>query len=114
MVEYRVDEAKKTVKQTWVYGGDDAEAFYSPFLGDADALPKTGNVLVTDGGRVVDNQGIPSDEILSGHKWARIFEITRDVSPRKVFELYIQAPHPVGFAGCSVYRADRIPSLYRL
>lgn len=113
VVEYRVDEAKKTVEQTWVYGGDDAEAFYSPFLGDADALPKTGNVLVTDGGRVVDNQGIPSDEILAGHKWARIFEITRETSPRKVFELYIQAPHPIGFAGWSVYRADRIPSLYR-
>jgi len=113
VVEYRVDEAKRTVEQTWAYGGDDTETFYSPFLGDADALPKTGNVLVTDGGRVVDNQGIPSDEILVAHKWARVFEITREAKPRKVFELLIQAPHPVGFAGWSVYRAERIATLMR-
>ena len=57
--------------------------------------------------------GIPSDEILVAHKWARVFEITREAKPRKVFELLIQAPHPVGFAGWSVYRAERIATLMR-
>ncbi len=113
VVEFRIDEATKTVKQEWSYGGPETEMFYSPFLGDADALPKTGNVLVTDGGRVTDNQGVANDAILLGHKWARIFEVTRDAKPRKVFEVQIKAAIPIGFAGWSVYRATRIPSLYR-
>jgi len=113
VVEFRIDEATKTVKQEWSYGGTDTEIFYSPFLGDADVLPKTGNVLVTDGGRVTDNEGAANDAILFGHKWARVFEITREAKPRKVFEVQIKAPTPIGFGGWSVYRADRIPSLYR-
>jgi len=113
VVEYRIDENNKTVKQEWSYGGADTEIFYSPFLGDADILPQTGNVLITDGGRVTDNQGVPSDAILLGHKWARVLEVTREAKPRKVFEVQIKSATPVGFAGWSVYRAERIPSLYR-
>lgn len=113
VVVYRVDEATKTVKQEWSYGGPDTEIFYSPFLGDADGLPITGNVLVTDGGRVTDNQGVANDAILLGHKWARVFEVTGEAKPRKVFEVQIKAANPIGFAGWSVYRAERIPSLYR-
>lgn len=113
VVEFRVDESKRTVKQEWAYGGADTEIFYSPFLGDADLLEKSGNVLITDGGRVMDQQGRASDDIILGHKWARIFEITHDAKPRKVFELQIKSPVTVGFGGWSVYRAARIPSLYR-
>jgi hypothetical protein len=113
VVEFRIDEKAKTVKQEWSYGGTETEIFYSPFLGDADLLPATGNVLVTDGGRVMDNQGQASDAILIGHKWARVFEVTREAKPRKVFEVQIKSENPVGFAGWSVYRAARIPSLYR-
>jgi arylsulfate sulfotransferase len=108
VVEYRIDETNKTIKQEWSYGGADTEIFYSPFLGDADALPKTGNVLITDGGRVTDNLGVANDAILLGHKWARVFEVTREAKPRKVFEVQIKAP-----MRWSVYRAERIPSLYR-
>lgn len=113
VVEYRIDEAQGTVEQTWAYGGPETEIFYSPFLGDADALPKTGNVLITDGGRVTDDKGVASDEIFSGYKSARIFEVTREVKPRKVFEIQIKPATPVGSPGWSVYRAARIPGLYR-
>ena len=50
-VEYAVDEEALTVRQAWAYPGPDAEPFYSSFLSDADWLPRTGNVLITDGGR---------------------------------------------------------------
>jgi len=113
VVEFRVNESTGKVKQEWAYGGPETEVFYSPFLGDADLLPTTGNVLVTDGGRVLDQQGQASDEIILGHKWARIFEVTREAKPRKVFEVQIKSPMPVGFSGWSVYRAARIPGLYR-
>lgn len=113
VVEYRINEAERTVEQSWSYGGADTETFYSAFLGDADLLPKTGNILITDGGRVIDHLGVPSDVIVLGHKWARIVEVTREAKPRKVFEIEIKAPVPLGFAGWSVYRADRIPGLYR-
>ncbi len=51
-VEYEVDEEKMEFRQVWSYGGPDDEIFFSPFLGDTDWLPKTGNILITDGGRV--------------------------------------------------------------
>jgi len=110
-VELRVDEATRTVTQTWAYGGADTEIFYAPFVGDADRLPRTGNVLITDGGRVADDAGVATDAIAFGHKWSRILEVTREASPRKVFEATIGDPSATGFAGWTVYRADRLPSL---
>ncbi len=112
VVEFRIDENAMTVTQQWFYGGPDTEIFYSPFLGEADWMPTTGNILITDGGRVNDDFGAPSDAILLGHKWARIVEVTREAKPRKVLELKIKAADPTGFGGWSVYRAERIPGLY--
>ena len=37
-------------------GGPGSEIFYAPFLGDADRLPQTGNVLITDGGREIHRE----------------------------------------------------------
>ncbi|MBK9258842.1 MAG: aryl-sulfate sulfotransferase [Polyangiaceae bacterium] len=112
VVEFRIDEAAKTVTQEWSYGGSDTEIFYSPFLGEGDWMPTTGNILVADGGHVVDEHGTPSDSIILGHKWARIFEVTREDKPRKVFEIRIKAANTAGFGGWSIYRAERIPHLY--
>jgi hypothetical protein len=107
-VEYSVDEATRTVSQVWTYGGPGDERFYSSFIGDADWLPRTGNVLVTDGGRISDGAGNPSDDE-SEHHWARLVEVTHTVPPMKVFELVIDDKAPRGWA---VYRAERLPSLY--
>ena len=105
-VEYEVDPVAMTVRQVWAHGGpqDPSPPFYSFFLGDADPLPVTGNVLVTDGGKQVS--------ATDPTRWARIAEVTRATPPQLVFEVEIRddvGQPPVGY---SVYRSQRVPSLY--
>lgn len=111
VVEYRIDEDAKTVEQTWEYRGEAGERFYSPLFGDVDRLPHTGNLLITDGGRVEDRRGQPTNDIPGDRQWARVFEITRTKPAKKVFELVVDE-QPGSRVGWSIYRAERLPSLY--
>ena len=106
VVEYRVDEEAKTVEQVWEYRGE--HRFYSPFYGEADWLPRTGNVLITDGGRIELADGTPSDRIPSDHQWARILEITRSEPEETVFEVVLDSGLGSNL-GWSVYRSERLP-----
>ncbi len=104
-VEYRIDEAAGTVEEVWTYGPEQ-ERFISPFISDADHLPETGNVLVTDGGRMAG----PNGEVMGtfgGRQWARVFEVTYD-GKEKVWELITDDPS----TPTSAYRAQRHRSLY--
>ena len=96
------------VTQVWSFGGPGDEPFFARFLGDADWMPRTGNVLINYGGLVSDAAGTPIVEG-SGHNWVRIVEVTHDTPAEKVFELFIDDERP---AGWSVFRAERLPSLY--
>ena len=107
-VEYDVDEDTMEVAEVWSYGGPGDEPFFARFLGDADWLPQTGNVLITYGGLVSDAEGRPSVEG-ERHNWVRIVEVTHETPAQTVFELFIDDERP---AGWSVYRAERLPSLY--
>ncbi len=103
-VRFAVDEAAKTVEQLWIYGGPDnpggAQTWYSGFLGDADVLPQTGNVLVADGGKS-DGQQL----------WGRVVEVTQTMEPEVVFELEVREPVINGI-GWTIYRAERLPGVY--
>jgi hypothetical protein len=101
-VEFRVDETNRAVRQVWQYGSPivgSADYFFSRFICDADPLPITDNVLVTSGG---------GSEAGSGATHVQIMEVTRERPPLKVFEAAIAQP-PIAW---TVYRAERIPSLY--
>ncbi len=101
-VEFEVDEETMTVRQAWAYPGPGAERFYSSFLSDADRLPQTGNVLITDGARTRPVE--TEDGETEDRRWARIVEVTRDEAAEVVFELTIDDESPVGW---HVYRAGR-------
>ena len=108
-VEYAIDSGSMTISQVWVYGGPDDEFFYSNVGGDADLMPLTGNVLVTDGGRIDFDANISEER--GGYRWARIVEVTHSTPPEKVFELIIKdetRPDPLGWA---VFRSERLRSL---
>jgi hypothetical protein len=111
-VEYAIDAKAKTVRQVWKYGGPGDEIFFSPFISEADPLPQTGNVLVTDGGRVRDKEGKASDDIPGGHHWARIAEVTHANPPEKVFELVIDSPDADSPIGWAVYRSERLAGFF--
>ena len=108
-VEFEVDAAAMRVRQRWAYPRSEAERFYSSFLGDADWLPETGNVLITDGGRtrtIGTAGGEPEDR-----RWARILEVTRDDPAETVFVLVIDddTPTTVGQRSVSPTPASRRP-----
>lgn len=108
-VEYKVDEQNMTVEQVWAYGEAADERFHSPFICDVDWLPQTGNVLVTDGGRIKDKDGKPSINIIAGHHWVRILELSHEQPASKIWEIVIDDPR----MGWAVFRAERVPGLYR-
>jgi arylsulfate sulfotransferase len=107
-VELAVDESARTVSQVWSYGGPGADRFLTPFLSEADELPETGNILITDGGHVRDADGADTDGVAAGHHWGRVLEVTHTDPSEKVWELRIDNPD----SGWAIYRGERLPSLY--
>ncbi len=99
-VSYRVDALAGTVEQSWEYDGG-AEPFFSRFYCEADPLPATGNVLVTDGWRRVS----PT----VNRTYGRIVEVTGATPPAKVFEVIVNDPavaaNPYNW---TIYRSQRL------
>lgn len=98
-VEYRIDRETMSLTQEWVYGGPE-DPWFSRAVGDADALPGTNNVLVTDGFRFGPG----------GTRWARVFEVTR--SGEVVKEIKVQTPEGASEQiNWLIYRAEHLTSL---
>ena len=107
VVQYVIDEEAGTVEEVWVYGPEH-ERFLSPFICDADHLPETGNILITDGGHMSGEDGEPVTEFQEAYLyWGRVLEVTHD-EKEKVWELIIKHPD----VGYSIYRGQRLKSLY--
>jgi len=87
-IEYDIDENSKEIEIVWEYGQSEEETLFTPFIGDADSLPQTGNVLITFGGT----------------QQPRIIEVTHTTPAQKVFDLAL--------SGTFTYRSERLPSLY--
>lgn len=111
VVEFEVDEAAHTVRQVWEYDGGPGGRFYSPFLGDADWLPQTGNILITDGGHLEDERGRPVNAPPGAAQWARVLEVTRGQPAEVVFELLVDDRRHRPEFGWSIYRAERANDL---
>lgn len=110
VVEFAINERAGTFRQLWDYDGSPDDRFYSPFYGEADQLPMTGNYLVTDGGHIELDSGLPWNEVPGQHQWARIFEITPDRTHEKVFEVKVENDLKSPY-GWSIYRSMKLPSL---
>ncbi len=106
-VEFEIDEVNMEVQQVWEYGSDISPTLYAHFIGDADWLPTTGNILITFGGTSVTG-GVPHVDVGMGVT-ATIIEVDHQTPAQKVFELYIHDPDG---DNTNIYRSDRIPSLY--
>lgn len=80
-VEYKINTNDKTVEQVWEYGKERGAEFYSSIVSDVDHLPITGNVLITSG-------NILPEENLQ----AKIVEVDRKTG-EEVFEatLYLKS-----------------------
>ncbi len=106
-VEYSINEQTMEVTQVWVYGPDD-EQIYARYLGDIDWQPQTGNILVTIGGQETNADGQNAPPGPGTQRWARLIELTHDQPAEKVWEMRLQTDD----ANWSIYRSERLPSLY--
>jgi len=108
VVEFEIDEKNNEYKEVWSYGGRQGEYFFSPILSEAEWLPRTQNVLITDGARIRRPDGTTGGHPKQGKEWARVLEVTRTKPAEKVFEVVLDDPK----WGWTIYRSERIPSLY--
>ena len=112
-VEYSINEDTMEVSQVWQYGKDVAESLFTPNVGDADFLPKTGNILITFGNVTYVN-GMRPSPYSSQAAMVRIKEVTHEQPATVVFDLALfdYGNTSSTYRGCFTYRSDRIPDLY--
>jgi hypothetical protein len=108
-VEFEINEQAMTVRQVWEYGENIAEQLYSSFISDADWQETTGNRLMTFGA-VSYVGGVLGSDLGLGDNHTRIIEVTDSNVP--VFDLRLS--DAAGVSRMTVYRSERIPSLYAL
>jgi arylsulfate sulfotransferase len=106
-VEYRVNEETMEVEQVWVYGPDD-EPFYGRYLGDVDWHAGSDTILINVGGRETNAQGVNAPPGMGTQRWASLIEVTHDQPAEKVWQMDLRADD----SNWSIYRADRLPSIY--
>lgn len=112
-VEYQINEETMEVAQVWEYGGNIAEPLYTERVGNAEWLPKTGNVLINFGNVNYVNHVHPSATAPVA-PLVRIKEVTHEANPEVVFdvELFDHNNLSPNYLGNWVYRAHRMPDLY--
>lgn len=113
-VEYSINEQTMEVSQVWDYGRTNvAQRLYTDREGNAEPLPKTGNVL-NNFAAVSYVNGVAPSSYGPNAVMCRITEVTHDAVPHIVFDLAISmyANTNVTYKDCSVYRVHRIPDLY--
>ncbi len=106
-VIYRIDEKKMTIEQLWQYGKERGSEAYATFLGSADMLPRTGNVLIDFGG-MLRKDGVPVDSIVDGvlglqQIQSRVVEVLPN--GEAVFDIHVT---PKNTSNAETYQARRI------
>ncbi len=106
-VIYRVNEKEMTVEQLWQYGKERGSEAYSTFLGNADWLPETSNILMDFGGMLRKN-GVPVDSIIDGvlgnqEVDSRIVEVQQN--GEAVLDIFVT---PNNSSSAETYEARRI------
>ncbi len=104
-VEYEIDEERMEIRQVWAYGIDAGPKIFSFAVGDADWLPKTGNVLITHGFVTVID-GVPTPALET-----RIIEVDHSTPPQEVLVVSIRDDSPAPTRWLT-YRSEKIRDLY--
>ncbi|HTX80015.1 MAG TPA: aryl-sulfate sulfotransferase [Longilinea sp.] len=107
-VIYRIDEVNRTVQQVWEYGKELGSSAYASFLGNAELLPRTGNINIDFGGMIRTN-GVPVDNVVASVLGAqqvqsRVMEVQRD--GQEVFDVSITPNNSTESATYQVRKID--------
>lgn len=111
-VEYKLNPREGEVQQAWSSESAGPEALLSMAMGDADLLPKTGNVLVTYGANRPAGLAPPSAGArpLQG---IAVREFTKSRPDGKVWQLALRSRPGSNAVRWIAFGADRLPSLQR-
>ncbi len=86
-VEYRIDPARKTVREVWASEEPGPDSVYTFAMGDVDWLPRTGNILVCYGASV------RREDVVKGARRARPWPVVREFThtspPRLLYEVVL-------------------------
>jgi len=112
-VEYKIDETTMQISQVWDSSQMVGDRLFTPAVGDADWLGKTGNILVTYG-LVSYVNGVHPSLYAANATMARIIEMTHDQAPHVVFDIsfFDSTNTQSTYNGYLCYRSYRIPDLY--
>ncbi len=101
------------ISQVWDSTQADGDRLFTPAVGDADWMPKTGNVLITYG-LISYVNGVHPSPYATNATMARIVEMTHDQAPHIVFDVsfFDSTNTQSTFSGYLCYRSNRIPDLY--
>ncbi|MEM7145245.1 MAG: aryl-sulfate sulfotransferase [Verrucomicrobiota bacterium] len=114
-VEYEINEKYRTVKQLWQSEGPGIDHLMTFAMGEADALPDTGNVLVFYGGAgVVTDISLTWEDVLDpgsrvGSRGTRIREFTKDQPAQCVWDLDLFDESGESNVRWGIYGGARIP-----
>ena len=105
VVEFTVENGR--VRQAWARSRQE-DGTFSTFQSGAYRLPGTGNTFIDYGG-VCTVEGVPSDDVNSGHCMVRLVEVAPD--GETVFELVVNDNSAQDPAALSSFRAEHFPAL---
>lgn len=110
-VEYAIDPEEMTVREVWESDALGPDAALAWAMGDADWLPKTGNVLVAYGlcppQEEIDQ--VTWDNALQFPSWTRVREVTHTSPPEVAWEVVLKDDSEQDPLGWTVFGADRLP-----
>ncbi|MCX6927133.1 MAG: aryl-sulfate sulfotransferase, partial [Verrucomicrobia bacterium] len=111
--EFSIDEQAMEVSQLWEYGSNVAQPLYTDQVGNADWLPRTGNVLIHFG-CIQYKSGVHPSAYSPSATMVRIKEVTHDQPPEVVMDISIFDYYNTSstYHGYYAYRSHRVPDLY--
>lgn len=110
-VEYQLDEKARTAKEVWVSEtGPADQSVVSVAMGNAEELPRTGNVLVSYGA-LLRRGALPPNWNSGAGNWTRVREYTHDTPAKLVWEAVIENRDPARPMGWQAFTSVRWPSL---
>ena len=101
-VEYEIDSDRATVREAWASEGPGPDSVVTVAMGDAERLPRTGNVLVYYGACLPKGNAV---------NWTRVREYMHTDPPQVVWEVVLtdaSEHEPIGWA---TFGGMRVPSL---
>jgi arylsulfate sulfotransferase len=109
--EYALDPGRGTAREVWASDAPGPESVITYAMGDADWLPRTGNVLVSYGLCVPRVPGLTWENALRYPCWTRAREVTHSDPPQVVWEVVLRDEEHEPPVGWNVFGSKRLSRL---